>query len=143
MSAVSDALLEMAKDVETKEQIAATASISAADPTVGEAIAYQRGGPLFDVHHVLVAEELVGAQHAEVGLLGRRQRAGHVVEAAARAAALLTARALGALGCEHRERRGLEEACALRHPASPVRRGGLEDRVAVAATGAQLEIRLA
>ena len=29
----------MAKDVETKEQIAATASISAADPTVGEIIA--------------------------------------------------------------------------------------------------------
>src|SRR5689334_19575334 len=35
VKAVSDALLEMSKDVETKEQIAATASISAADTTVG------------------------------------------------------------------------------------------------------------
>ncbi len=39
VKAVTDALLEMSKDVETKEQIAATASISAADTTVGEAIA--------------------------------------------------------------------------------------------------------
>ncbi|MCW2752816.1 MAG: chaperonin GroEL [Marmoricola sp.] len=39
VKAVSDTLLEMSKDVETKEQIAATASISAADTTVGEAIA--------------------------------------------------------------------------------------------------------
>jgi chaperonin GroEL len=39
VKAVSDALLEMSKDVETKEQIAATASISAADSTVGDAIA--------------------------------------------------------------------------------------------------------
>ncbi|MFL6159977.1 MAG: TCP-1/cpn60 chaperonin family protein, partial [Marmoricola sp.] len=39
VKAVSDALLEMSKDVETKEQIAATASISAADTTVGDAIA--------------------------------------------------------------------------------------------------------
>src|SRR5438477_1067633 len=39
VKAVSDALLEMSKDVETKEQIAATASISAADTVVGEAIA--------------------------------------------------------------------------------------------------------
>ena len=37
--AVSDELLSMAKDVETKEQIAATASISAADPQIGEMIA--------------------------------------------------------------------------------------------------------
>ena len=37
--AVNDELLSMAKPVETKEQIAATASISAADATVGEAIA--------------------------------------------------------------------------------------------------------
>ncbi len=36
---VSTQLLEMAKDVETKEQIASTASISAADPQVGEIIA--------------------------------------------------------------------------------------------------------
>ncbi|MGJ3508812.1 chaperonin GroEL [Enemella sp. A6] len=36
---ISDALTEMAIDVETKEQIAATASISAADPSVGEIIA--------------------------------------------------------------------------------------------------------
>ena len=36
---VSSQLLEMAKDVETKEQIASTASISAADPQVGEIIA--------------------------------------------------------------------------------------------------------
>jgi chaperonin GroEL len=36
---VSDQLLEMAQDVETKEQIAATASISAADAEVGEIIA--------------------------------------------------------------------------------------------------------
>jgi len=36
---VSEALSNAAKDVETKEQIAATASISAADPTVGEIIA--------------------------------------------------------------------------------------------------------
>jgi chaperonin GroEL len=39
VEAVSAQLLGMAKDVETKEQIAATASISAADATVGEAIA--------------------------------------------------------------------------------------------------------
>ncbi|MBD3783673.1 MAG: chaperonin GroEL [Micrococcales bacterium] len=37
--AVSDELLASAKDVETKEQIAATASISAADPQIGEMIA--------------------------------------------------------------------------------------------------------
>ncbi|MDU0313258.1 chaperonin GroEL [Phycicoccus sp. M110.8] len=37
--AVSGQLLEMAKDVETKEQIASTASISAADPQIGEMIA--------------------------------------------------------------------------------------------------------
>jgi chaperonin GroEL len=37
--AVSETLLNSAKDVETKEQIAATASISAADTTVGELIA--------------------------------------------------------------------------------------------------------
>jgi chaperonin GroEL len=37
--AVSSQLLEMAKDVETKEQIASTASISAADPQIGEMIA--------------------------------------------------------------------------------------------------------
>jgi chaperonin GroEL len=36
---VSEALSEAAKDVETKEQIASTASISAADTTVGEIIA--------------------------------------------------------------------------------------------------------
>jgi chaperonin GroEL len=36
---VSDQLLAMAKEVETKEQIAATASISAADPLIGEMIA--------------------------------------------------------------------------------------------------------
>src|SRR5664279_1284586 len=36
---VSEELSKLAKDVETKEQIAATASISAADPTVGEIIA--------------------------------------------------------------------------------------------------------
>ncbi len=39
VSAVSDTLLEMAKEVETKEQIAATASISAADTQIGEIIA--------------------------------------------------------------------------------------------------------
>ncbi|MEX1907634.1 chaperonin GroEL [Janibacter sp. Y6] len=38
-SAVSDQLLSMAKDIETKEQIAATASISAADPEIGSKIA--------------------------------------------------------------------------------------------------------
>ncbi|WP_270886773.1 chaperonin GroEL [Pedococcus sp. 5OH_020] len=37
--AVCAQLLEMAKDVETKEQIASTASISAADPQIGEMIA--------------------------------------------------------------------------------------------------------
>ncbi|MCY7373520.1 MAG: chaperonin GroEL [Spirochaetaceae bacterium] len=36
---VSEELLKMAKEVETKEQIAATASISAADPLIGEMIA--------------------------------------------------------------------------------------------------------
>jgi len=36
---VSEELLKMAKDVETKEQIASTASISAADPAIGEMIA--------------------------------------------------------------------------------------------------------
>ena len=39
VEAVAEQLLEMAKDVETKEQIAATASISAADPQIGEIIA--------------------------------------------------------------------------------------------------------
>ncbi|QYN36007.1 chaperonin GroEL [Pseudonocardia sp. DSM 110487] len=39
VEAVSEALLKSAKEVETKEQIAATASISAADPTIGELIA--------------------------------------------------------------------------------------------------------
>ncbi|MBM6402218.1 chaperonin GroEL [Phycicoccus sonneratiae] len=39
VAAVSDELLNNAKDVETKEQIAATASISAADPQIGEMIA--------------------------------------------------------------------------------------------------------
>lgn len=39
VDAISNQLLEMAKDVETKEQIASTASISAADATVGEIIA--------------------------------------------------------------------------------------------------------
>jgi len=39
VAAVSDELLSMAKEVETKEQIAATASISAADRQIGEMIA--------------------------------------------------------------------------------------------------------
>ena len=39
VAAVSAELLSMAKEVETKEQIAATASISAADPQIGEMIA--------------------------------------------------------------------------------------------------------
>ncbi len=39
VEAVSAQLLSMAKEVETKEQIAATASISAADPQIGEMIA--------------------------------------------------------------------------------------------------------
>ena len=38
-AAVSDQLLAMAKEIETKEQIAATASISAADPEIGAKIA--------------------------------------------------------------------------------------------------------
>ncbi|SDB80309.1 chaperonin GroEL [Raineyella antarctica] len=39
VAAINEQLLAMATDVETKEQIAATASISAADPLVGEIIA--------------------------------------------------------------------------------------------------------
>ena len=39
VAAVSEQLLGMATEIETKEQIAATASISAADTTVGEIIA--------------------------------------------------------------------------------------------------------
>ncbi|HEV7907563.1 MAG TPA: chaperonin GroEL [Pseudonocardiaceae bacterium] len=39
VEAVAEQLLKSAKEVETKEQIAATASISAADPTIGELIA--------------------------------------------------------------------------------------------------------
>ena len=39
VAAVTEALRNQARDVETKEQIAATASISAADPAVGEMIA--------------------------------------------------------------------------------------------------------
>ncbi len=39
VAAVTEALANQAQDVETKEQIAATASISAADPTIGEMIA--------------------------------------------------------------------------------------------------------
>jgi chaperonin GroEL len=38
-AAVTEALANQAQDVETREQIAATASISAADPTIGEIIA--------------------------------------------------------------------------------------------------------
>lgn len=38
-NAVSDQLVSIAKEVETKEEIAATASISAADPAIGELIA--------------------------------------------------------------------------------------------------------
>jgi len=38
-TAVSESLLGQAKEIETKEQIAATASISAADPQIGELIA--------------------------------------------------------------------------------------------------------
>ena len=39
VTAVTDELLKMSKNVETKDQIAATASISAADTTIGEMIA--------------------------------------------------------------------------------------------------------
>ncbi|GAB3086226.1 chaperonin GroEL [Nocardioides zeae] len=39
VAAVSEQLLNLAKDIETKEQIAATAAISAADATVGDIIA--------------------------------------------------------------------------------------------------------
>jgi chaperonin GroEL len=39
VTAVSEQLLALAQEVETKEQIAATASISAADPAIGELIA--------------------------------------------------------------------------------------------------------
>ncbi|MFS0732261.1 chaperonin GroEL [Microbacterium sp. 1P10UB] len=39
VAAISDELLNSAKEVETKEEIAATASISAADPAIGELIA--------------------------------------------------------------------------------------------------------
>ncbi|MFC6715200.1 chaperonin GroEL [Branchiibius cervicis] len=39
VAGVSSALLDHAKEIETKEQIAATASISAADPQIGELIA--------------------------------------------------------------------------------------------------------
>ncbi|YAL82835.1 chaperonin GroEL [Dermacoccaceae bacterium W4C1] len=39
VKAVSDSLLSHAKEIETKEQIAATASISAADPAIGDLIA--------------------------------------------------------------------------------------------------------
>lgn len=39
VASVAEELSKLAKDVETKEQIASTASISAADPTVGEIIA--------------------------------------------------------------------------------------------------------
>ncbi len=39
VDAVSEQLLQSAKEVETKEQIAATAGISAADPSIGELIA--------------------------------------------------------------------------------------------------------
>jgi chaperonin GroEL len=38
-AAVADELIKSAKDIETREQIAATASISAADPQIGEMIA--------------------------------------------------------------------------------------------------------
>ena len=39
VAAVTEALVHQAQDVETREQIAATASISAGDPTIGEMIA--------------------------------------------------------------------------------------------------------
>src|SRR5205085_7251574 len=39
VASVTEALGQQAREVETREQIAATASISAADPTVGEIIA--------------------------------------------------------------------------------------------------------
>ena len=46
VKAVSDELLSQAKEVETKEQIAATASISAADTQIGELILLSGGPPV-------------------------------------------------------------------------------------------------
>src|SRR5438128_1490474 len=51
--AVSTQLLEAAKEVETKEQIAATASISAADPQIGELIVESKISAVKDLLPVL------------------------------------------------------------------------------------------
>ena len=77
VEAVSQQLLKTAKEVETKEQIAATASISAADPTIGELIAerakaagietvvFDRGG---NKYHGRVAAVAEGAREGGLAL---------------------------------------------------------------------------
>lgn len=57
---VTEALLDSAKEVETEEQIAATAGISAADPAIGEQIAkamYAVGGGKLNKESVITVEE--------------------------------------------------------------------------------------
>ncbi|AEX72889.1 chaperonin GroEL [Corynebacterium diphtheriae] len=57
---VTEALLSSAKEVETEEQIAATAGISAADPAIGEQIAkamYAVGGSKLNKESVITVEE--------------------------------------------------------------------------------------
>lgn len=57
---VTEALLSSAKEVETEEQIAATAGISAADPAIGEQIAkamYAVGGGKLNKESVITVEE--------------------------------------------------------------------------------------
>ncbi|CAB0978556.1 chaperonin GroEL [Corynebacterium diphtheriae] len=57
---VTEALLASAKEVETEEQIAATAGISAADPAIGEQIAkamYAVGGGKLNKESVITVEE--------------------------------------------------------------------------------------
>lgn len=60
VAAVTEKLLSQAKEVETEEQIAATAGISAADPAIGEQIAkamYAVGGGKLNKESVITVEE--------------------------------------------------------------------------------------
>ena len=61
VAAVAEELAKLAKDVETKEQIASTASISAGDPTIGEIIAEAMDMDAVRARRAEVADEAVMA----------------------------------------------------------------------------------
>ena len=64
--AVTDELSKMAKNVETKEQIAATASISAADATIGAMIAEVSPGSPADLAGMKVDDVVIQADGSPV-----------------------------------------------------------------------------